>query len=363
MSQLVAQPHPLAANLARRIRAEGPLRLSQYMQACLHDPEHGYYRTRADTIGRSGDFVTAPEISQIFGELIGLWAVATWEAMGSPIEVDIIELGPGRGALMADALRAMRVAPAMLSAACVMLVEESGPLQATQRSALAGAPVRIEWGALEQLGASGRPSIVLANEFLDAMPVDQLVRRGAGWAERRVGLTGDGRLGLVEIAFDGAFGGSVPEGSVVERQDWSAVTAALARISQRAPVSALFIDYGYQGPALGDTLQAVRGHRYEPILASPGEADLSCHVDFTAFARSAQDMSGGRLLADGPVSQGEFLGRLGAVERASRLMAMNPAHAASIEQGVARLLSPTGMGGQFLALGLRSPDLPTTAGM
>lgn len=363
MSEPLGQAHPLAVKLARRIRAEGPLRLSQYMQACLQDPEYGYYRTRADTIGRSGDFVTAPEISQIFGELLGLWVVANWEAMGAPVEVDIIELGPGRGALIADALRAMRVVPAMISAARVVLVEESRPLQAAQQSALTGAPVRIEWTTLERLDATGRPAIVLANEFLDAMPVDQLVRRGAGWAERCVGLTGDGRLGLVEIGIDGVSGGNVPEGSVIERQDWSAVTAALARLSQRAAMSALFVDYGYQGPALGDTLQAVRAHRYEPILASPGEADLSCHVDFSAFAKSAQEASGGRLVADGPVSQGEFLGRLGAVERASRLMAMNPAHAATIEQGVARLLSPTGMGGHFLALGLRSAGLPTTAGM
>lgn len=363
MSELAGPTHPLAAKLARRIRAEGPLRLSQYMHACLQDPEHGYYRTRSDTIGRSGDFITAPEISQVFGELLGLWVVASWEALGAPAGFDIVELGPGRGALMADALRAMRVVPAAMSAARVILVEESGPLRSVQQAALAGAPVPIEWTTLGRLDATGRPMILIANEFLDAMPVDQLIRRGTGWAERCVGLAADGRLSLVEVAVGGVSGGNVPDGSVIERQDWMAVTAALARLSERTMLSALFIDYGYRGPALADTLQAVRGHRYEPILASPGEADLSCHVDFTAFARSAQADSAGRLVADGPVSQGEFLGRLGAVERASRLMAMNPTHAAAIEQGVARLLSPTGMGAHFLALGLRSPGLPTTPGM
>lgn len=363
MNEPAGYVNPLAAKLARRIGIEGPLRMSHYMQACLQDADYGYYRTRSDTIGRSGDFVTAPEISQVFGELLGLWVVASWEAMGSPAEVDVIELGPGRGALIADALRAMRVVPAVASAARVILVEESRPLQAAQQSALASAPVWIEWTTLDGLQESGRPAILLANEFLDAMPVDQLVRRGAGWAERCVGLSSDGRLGLVEVGIGGVSGGNVPEGSVIERQDWSVIAAALARLSQRPALSALFIDYGYLGPALGDTLQAVRAHRYEHVLASPGEADLSCHVDFTAFARSAQEAAAGRLVADGPLSQGEFLGRLGAVERASRLMSMNPAHAASIEQGVARLLSPTGMGGRFLALGLRSPGLPTTAGM
>lgn len=335
---------PLANKLAARIRASGPLSVSAYMDACLNDPEHGYYRTQR-AIGRDGDFITAPEISQVFGELIGLWAAVVWQQMGSPARFNLIELGAGRGTLMADALRAVRVMPAFRGALAVHIVDANPLLIAQQKVALAARGVEAVWHPALNGLPTDAPAIWIANEFLDTLPVTH----GAAGARRWIGLDDNGRL-----AFFGAR--DVP---VLETQDFRSLLAAVSPRGT-APRAALFIDYGYSGIATADTLQAVRGHRFEHVLTSPGEADLSVQVDFRAFAAAA-NVAG--LAVDGPAAQAEFLGRLGIVERASKLMADNGARANEIEMGVARLMQPNGMGTRFKAIGLRTPSLQPLPGL
>jgi SAM-dependent MidA family methyltransferase len=358
------QSTPLARILVERIAREGPISIRDYMAACLHDPEHGYYRTRT-AIGANEDFITAPEISQVFGELIGLWAAVVWQQMGSPSRVRLVEVGPGRGTLMRDALRAARAVPAFRSAIDVVLVEPNTALQAVQRTTLAGIDHPVRWWA--DLGtfadeAMAAPTIVLANEVLDVIPITQLQRAEAGWVERGVGVNDAGRLvfGIVGSATPPDIAVAARPGDIVELRDISAFTEPLRRIADAAPLAALFIDYGYEGPAVGDTLQAVRAQSYEDPLAAPGAVDLTAHVDFAAFAADARALG---LTVDGPRSQAAFLGSLGIVERTSRLMAANPAAAASVEAGTARLIAPTGMGAHFKAIGLRSPGVPPLPGL
>lgn len=354
---------PLARLLAARIAAEGPIGVDAYMQACLQHPVHGYYRKHA-AIGAGGDFVTAPEISQVFGELIGLWCAIVWQQMGRPGNVRIVELGPGRGTLMADALRAARRVPAFHSAASVELVEINPTLIAAQRACLTDAAVPIRWS--DDLRPSSAPSIVIANEFLDTLAVAQWVFRDGRWRTRGVGLDASGELAFVEDCSSDEPSLSPPpniatcsDGDIFETRaaafaHWTAKLAALG-----VPTAALFIDYGHGQPALGDTLQAVHGHRYDDPLRAPGESDLTAQVDFAAFAAAARDRG---FYCDGPLAQGEFLGRLGIVERASRLMAANPAKALEIESGALRLMSPGGMGSRFYALGVSSKGLAPLPG-
>lgn len=333
--------------------------VDRFMQACLGDPLYGY-RHKPQSIGRAGDFVTAPEISQVFGELIGLWCAAVWEGMGKPAPVRLVEPGPGRGTLMGDALRAASVMPDFLAAASVHLVEVSPPMRQLQRQALqpAGAARRqappIGWHETVDEVPPG-PAIIVANEFLDALPIRQLVYDGRAWRERVVALAPDGRLslaagGTVEFRSDAP----AAPGAIAEvRPGEDALLAALA--ARPAPLVALLVDYGPAEAALGDTLQAVRHHAYVDPLAEPGTADLTAHVQFAALAAKARAAG---LAADGPLTQAEFLGRLGIVERTARLMAANPARAAEIEAATQRLMSPGGMGQLFKALAVRSPGLP-----
>jgi SAM-dependent MidA family methyltransferase len=367
---------PLARKLKARIAADGPIPVAAYMRACLHDPEHGYYRGQP-AIGRGGDFVTSPEISQVFGELIGLWAAVVWRQMGSPGHVALVELGPGRGTLMADALRAARLVPEFQQALTVHLVETNPSLVAMQRAALAASGVPIEWhGSLDGLltgprRVAGAPAIVLANEFLDTVPGHQHVLSDGHWRQRAVGLRADGELGLILLE-DDAFGADegpwsgAEDGDLVEHQLFGEVQAALATLGQQAPLAAVLMDYGHVATAPGDTLQAVRDHHHEHPLTSPGEADLSLQVDFEAFSAGLLEVGHAfdvPLAVDGPVTQAELLGALGIVERASRLMAANPVKAATVEAGVARLLAPNGMGTRFKALGVRSAGLPPLPGL
>jgi SAM-dependent MidA family methyltransferase len=347
---------PLARKLAVRIARAGPIGIDDYMQACLHDPEYGYYR-RQPAIGRAGDFVTAPEISQVFGELIGLWCAVVWQQMGSPPAVRLIELGPGRGTLMRDTLRAARLVPAFRAALRVELVESNAALEPIQRATLSGYDVPLRWSA-DILSGAG-PVIVIANEFIDTLAAAQWVFRAGSWRARRVGLDPAGNLAFVDDAPHAGLqlppGTPEPgDGDIFEER-----TSALAGFADKlatlgAPIAALFIDYGHPRSSLGETLQAVQAHRHTDPLQSPGEADLTAQVDFAAFAAAmrARDFT-----CDGPVAQGEFLGRLGIIERASRLMAANPAKAAQIEADIARLTAPGGMGGRFQAIGVRSPQL------
>lgn len=352
---------PLAKRLAARIRATGPLPVADYIHACLHDPDHGYYRHRA-ALGRDGDFITAPEISQVFGELIGLWCVVVWEAMGSPPLLRLVEIGPGRGTLMRDALRAARLRPAFGAAVHLHLVETDAAL----RTAQASPPMheRVTWH-MSLADVPAGPTILIANEFLDTLPVAQHVALDsdpAGAAPVLVGLDTDGRLmfGRAGVGADPAHVQPLPAGAPIhESQDLAALEPLRARATT-APLAALMLDYGTTGARpVGDSLQAVRAHRFEHPLTSPGEADLSVMVDFAAVARSLA----GPLVVDGPVTQAQFLGTLGILERASRLMAANPVQANAIETGVARLLAPVGMGTRFQALAARTPDVPPLPGL
>jgi SAM-dependent MidA family methyltransferase len=347
---------PLARRLAARIAQGGPITVADYMQACLQDPEHGYYRRRM-AIGGVGDFITAPEISQVFGELIGLWCAVVWQQMGAPQSVRLIELGPGRGTLMRDALRAARLVPEFRAALSAELVESNEALAAVQRTTLGGEDVPLRWSV--ELEPGSAPAIVVANEFLDTLPVTQWVFRDGAWRARCVGLDAAGELTFVDGAPDAHITLPSDVGPPHDGDVWESRDAALAGFAGNlaalgAPVAALFIDYGHAHPGLGDTLQAISEHRYTDPLHTPGEADLTSQVDFAAFAHTVRAQ---RLACDGPLPQAEFLGRLGIIERASRLMAANPAKAAQIETAIARLMAPGGMGTRFQAIGVRSRDV------
>ncbi len=356
---------PLALKLKQRIAQGGPISVEAYMHACLYDPDHGYY-VKSTAIGAGGDFITAPEVSQVFGELIGLWSAVVWQLMGSPARVRLIELGPGRGTLMADALRAARVLPAFLSAVDVELIETNQVLIACQKQALGTAVVPVSW--FEHLLPAPVPSIIIGNEFMDTYPVGQSVLADDGWRERQVTLDVAGRLAFgtgspnltstfPEVAF--ADEAEPAPGAILEFRRSPSIIEDIAALTRQAPIASLQIDYGHQRPSFGDTLQAVRDHRFEHPLTSPGEADLTAQVDFHDIGTRATGLG---LAVDGPVTQAEFLGALGIAERTSRLMAANPHAAGSLEIGVARLMSPTGMGGHFKAIGLRSPALPPLPG-
>lgn len=356
---------PLAKLLIDRIANSGPMPLKAFMVSCLQDDQHGYYRSR-QAIGRDGDFVTAPEISQVFGELIGLWCAVAWQQMGSPDRVHLVELGPGRGTLMRDALRACRLVGPFAEAACVHLIESSETLQSLQEETLEASGFDPSWHrSLASVPLA--PTIVIANEFLDALPVDQLVATAPGWMLRAVTVDADRRLQFGEIALPTEaacdvpdFAGNAEVGSIVTVADFGGLASQLATRGKAQPLAALFIDYGHTERAAGDTLQAIRAHHYEHPLTSPGEADLTTHVDFADF--QTQIAAHASLTTDGPVTQEEFLGSLGIMERASKLMSANPAKAGEIEMGIARLMAPQGMGGRFKVMGVRTAQLPPLPG-
>jgi NADH dehydrogenase [ubiquinone] 1 alpha subcomplex assembly factor 7 len=262
-------------------------------------------------------------------------------------------------------LRAARAIPAFRDAMEVALVEPNAELRDVQCEALDGIDVPARWyGDLDALadGVAAAPTIVLANEVLDVIPITQLQRTDSGWVERGVGVSDADSLvfGIRGAATPPDVMFETRPGDIVELRDTSAFTAPLRRLADAGPLAALFIDYGYEGPAVGDTLQAVRAQGYENPLAAPGAVDLTAHVDFAAFAADVRALG---LAVDGPRSQAAFLGSLGILERTSRLMAANPAAAASLEAATARLIAPTGMGAHFKAIGLRSPSLAPLPGL
>ncbi|MBS0559667.1 MAG: SAM-dependent methyltransferase [Proteobacteria bacterium] len=298
------------------------------------------------------DFTTAPEISQIFGELLGAWAAVTWRQLGAPAPVVLAEAGPGRGTLMADALRAVRaVAPDFAAALRVHLVETSPRLRAVQAARL---PDAAWHGRIEDLPDG--PLILLANEFLDALPIRQFVRRGAGWAERHVA---DGQF--VEVAAEPPEAWDGAEGEVREVCEIAlALAAHLGARFAAAPGAALFLDYGPEASAPGDSLQALRGGRPADPLADPGAADLTAHVDFAALARAARRAGAA---AHGPLPQGAFLTRLGLYPRTTRLArGQAPARALELMEGARRLAEPDRMGRLFKALALCHPAAPIPPG-
>lgn len=350
----------LGAEIAALIATEGPMPLDRYMALCLGHPRHGYYMTR-DPLGARGDFITAPEISQVFGELIGAWAAATFEAMGRPPRLRLIECGPGRGTLMQDLVRAARAAPDFRAAIDLHLVETSPVLIARQRAAMAAAGIDATWHADLATIPPG-PTLLIANEFLDALPIRQFSMTDKGWRERVVGLV-EGRLAF-GLAPDPVPPALIPAGlrqaapgaTVEICPAFDSLAAALGMRRETGPLAALFIDYGHARSAHGETLQAVRAHGFVDPLAEPGEADLTAHVDFEALGRQA---AGHGLATSSVLSQRDLLFRLGLQPRAEALAKANPAAFADLKAAIERLIdpAPTGMGSLFKALVIHSADV------
>lgn len=358
---MTAAPTPLAAILARRIAAAGPVTLADYMAECLLHPEHGYYTTRPP-FGAAGDFTTAPEISQMFGEMLALSLAQAWTDQGKPGGCVIAEIGPGRGTLMADVLRTIRAVPGMRAAMSAHLVEASPALRARQAEALAGEDA-VWHDRIADLPQA--PLFLLANEFFDALPIRQFVRAGPGWRERVVTLAPDGRLApaLTAPAPLGELAGRIgdtQDGNVVELCPAAGPIAAeiAARIARHGG-AAIIVDYG-GWHSLGDTFQAVRGHATADPFAEPGLADLTAHVDFEPIARAARDAGAA---ATGLTPQGVLLERLGIAARAERLS--RGLDAARLTQHLAahrRLTHPDEMGRVFKAIAFHPEGAPPPPG-
>ncbi|MGY6705352.1 class I SAM-dependent methyltransferase [Roseinatronobacter sp.] len=347
----------LRDSLIRQIAAQGPITVAEYMTACLLHPQHGYYTTR-DPFGAQGDFTTAPEISQMFGEILGLCLAQAWMDQGSPAPFTLAELGPGRGTLMADMLRATRAVPGFHDGARLHLVEASPVLRRIQAKALPDPQFHDSADTLPDA-----PLFLVANEFFDALPIRQFLRAGDGWRERMVGLQ-DGQLafGLGPVTRLDALEhrlADTQEGQMVETCASAApVMAALAqRIGQHGG-AALIIDYG-DWRSRGDTLQALYQHAADDPLTHPGQADLTAHVDFEALAQAAQP-----LCATSLTPQGVFLERLGITARAEHLA--RRLTGAALESHIAahrRLTHPQEMGHLFKILGLHPTTTPAPPGL
>lgn len=327
---------PLAREISEQIALEGPISVERYMALCLAHPVHGYYMSQ-QPFGARGDFTTAPEISQMFGEMLGLWAVSLWHQMGRPTPLQLVEIGPGRGTLMADMLRAGRAMPGFIDAAAVTLVETSPALVQVQRATLRAHAVT--WRR-EVSDVPPGPAIIIANELFDALPIRQYVHAGGAWRERQVGLGPEGLLfGLSEPVGDvanPAIAGKPPfDGAVRELSP--AATVLIGSIAQRIASQGgalLAIDYGYATPDYGDSLQAMKAHAFVDPLHEPGLADITAHVDFSALATAAQRAGA---VVHPLLTQRALLQRLGIEARAAALQHANPARAGDVAAALARL--------------------------
>ena len=353
----------LTDHLNRLITENGPISIGRYMAEALGHPSLGYY-IRKDPFGAAGDFVTAPEISQMFGELIGLWCAEVWRLMGRPNPVLMVELGPGRGTLMADVLRAARVVPAFASAVRLHLIETSPCLREAQRTCIGRDCV---WHAEFETVPRG-PMLLIANEFFDALPVRQFVQTKEGWRERRVDRATDGTGFRFVLATEPMQDEDIippvlrssPPGTLVEiAAERTRLTASIAKRLSAESGAALILDYGPSRTGPGETLQAVRDHACADPLAEPGKADLTAHVDFEALGQAA--LAAGAAVS-GPIEQGQFLGRLGIRERAQVLSTSRPDQSAALAVALHRLTSSAQMGQLFKVLALRNRALPSPPG-
>ncbi len=350
----------LADKIRRTIRLTGPITIAEYMATALSDPEHGYYASprRRAPMGADGDFVTAPEISQMFGELIGLWCADRWQALGAPNPVRIVELGPGRGTLMSDALRAMHAVPGLTEAIDLHLVETGRGLRDVQGVVLGDADPH--WHD-DLTSVPDGPILLIANEFFDALPIHQYVGTRDGWRERLIGTKSNGDFVFCNSsgrtrasAFIDMLGAPGMPGDIAEISPASISLAGL--ISARAvaaPCAALIIDYGRCG-MLGDSLKGIVDHHEGSILDRPGDVDLSAHVDFAALARAATE-AGASVF--GPTPQGAFLRSLGIEMRADILRrGATPTQVGSIDTALHRLTDVGQMGELFKAIAIVSPN-------
>jgi SAM-dependent MidA family methyltransferase len=362
----VTETSPLQAELKKLIASSGPMPVWRYMELCLTHPKHGYYVSR-DPLGREGDFTTAPEVSQMFGELLGLWAASVWRAMDSPPALRLIELGPGRGTMMADALRALRVLPPLYQALSIHLVEINPVLRDKQATTLSGVRNIMWHNHIDEIAPG--PSVILANEYFDVLPVHQVVKREDGWHERTVEIGADGNL---------AFGASpepmprfevllpplvraAPVGAVFEWRPDAEIMKIATRVRNQGG-AALIIDYGHLRSDAGDTFQAIARHSFTDPLKNPGQADVTAHVDFQALVHAAEDL-GARV--HGPVPQGEFLKALGIEQRAATLMAKATPEVSEDISGALKRLTEGGRGGMgsmFKVVAISDPALDVLAG-
>lgn len=362
----------LKDRITRQIKAEGPISVAEYMTLCLLDPVDGYYPTR-DPLGSDGDFITAPEISQMFGELIGLWCIQSWHDMGRPAALQLIELGPGRGIMMSDILRAGQLDAGFLKSVSVTLIEASSALEAVQGKTLANAPCPVSWAQNLTQAPSG-PSIIIGNEFLDCLPIRQFIQKDrfasrAGWHERMVMLGDDEQLcfGTSPAPISRAVQDMLPSGQDIAKNDellemCPAAFQLLDQIKARFEHDmgrALFIDYGPHDTEFGSTLQALKRHEKCDVFADPGNTDLTARVDFGALGQIAQAVE---LTASQPVTQREFLSKLGIEMRAVTLSRAKPESKAKIARQLHRLTGQGEMGELFKVVCFQSGSLGTPLG-
>jgi NADH dehydrogenase [ubiquinone] 1 alpha subcomplex assembly factor 7 len=367
-----------AQRIAATIAAQGPITIAQFMAMALVEQRSGYYATRnpfGSVGGGDGDFITAPMASQMFGELIGLWCAQCWDDQKRPARPLLVELGPGDGTLMRDALRALKLVPDFRRQIEVVLVEASPLLRDLQTRALAQSGVAVRHAGSLDAVPDDRPLFLIANEFFDALPIHQYVKTARGWCERMVTLDADGALAFAVAPVALPFSrvpanrdGAPPGGFYEASSAGEAIAEEIAHRIGRRGGAALLIDYGYATPGFGETLQAVAAHAYAQVLTAPGRSDLSAHVDFTALGDAV--VRGGAS-ACGPVEQGALLVALGIVQRAeilangdvgSRRGAPHLANAPEILAQLDRLVRPEQMGVLFKALAIVPKSAPTPAG-
>lgn len=355
------------------IALNGPISVAEYMNLCLSDPQHGYYMTR-EPFGRKGDFITAPEISQLFGEILGIWCFMQWQALQAsaaqknlnispkaPRKITLSEIGPGRGTLMKDILRALKqLAPDIVHSIKVVMIETSPRLQAIQKQTLNESGFCITWNNTLE-AQNDNPLILVANELFDALPIRQFVKLNGHYQERMVGLNEQKELCFLggSTSIDQALLPSghqlEPTGSIFEISPArSALMQQIAELILKNSGAALLIDYGYIKPGFADTLQALKDHKFDDVFAHPGEADLTSHVDFSALNEIAKKLN----CKSAMTTQGEFLLSLGILERAGQLgYGKDIAMQEQIKNDVERLASPTQMGNLFKVLAISSNDI------